>query len=367
MKRLMIVLMMAALLLTVGSVFAQDNPPFQLESLTFSDGSVLRYPIDYDLVPVDDPDASPDDVQLDARNASFYISLYTADEATELGLETALDAMQSVIDNVDGWDLDATESIEVMTNGVAVRWLRYEDQNFPGTLQAVELPNGSFVVIDAYGAFYNGMYEAVALAMLSDMVLENESFRLDASGVTPVLFDPQPVQVIELDDHTFSDGSVLHYDAVYVLDDDFERRDFVVIDLESATFYVDYFLQADLSELQLVEVEDVMEYSYQPIDENSQPFRPDELEILTLGEVDLYYWRYDDQGSSGTLMAVTVAGGGVLVIDAYNAHPGSIDEDMAVAMALDFVGNAALLNGEPLTTDGLGGTGLGDLDQAPAN
>ncbi|PJF43795.1 MAG: hypothetical protein CUN55_07240 [Phototrophicales bacterium] len=362
MRRLaFLLLLLMTCLLPLGKLFAQEDPNLQLGKIEFSEGSILRYPLKYEL----DDVSAEDTARIDARNGSFFIYLFTLAERDTYNLETPTDAIQYIADGVDGFVIDASEAIPVETNGVTVMWLRYEDGNFPGTLQAVELPNGSIVVIDAYGAFYNSEYEAVALAMLSDMVLDNTSFMFDTRNVPPVPFDPKPIEDedIELATYEFSNGSQLRYPDTWEPNDDFERRDYIVFKQETATFYVDYFLASDLEELSLEDIVDVMENSYQPIDENSDPFQRDEVQTFIVDGHTLYYWQYDDQGSPGTVLAVEKEDGSVLVIDAYNVHPGSANLDYAVAIALDFVGVSDLLEGKPLTSSSF--SGLGELFNNP--
>ncbi len=365
MKRILMALMGLAVLffIMVGGVLAQDDPDIQLSSITFEDGSVLRYPLAYELVSEDSTSA-----QLNARNISFYIRLFTTQERTTLGITEPIGAMEQFIAETDGFDLDVAELAQVIsTNGVDVTWLRYDDQNFPGTLQAIELPSGAVIVIDAYGAFYNSRYEAVALAMLSDMAKDNTSFLLDSEALPSVPFDPQPViERGELTEYTFSDDSIVRFSADFQLEDDFERRDFLAINAETATFYLDYFLPDDIKDMELEDVIAVMAASYQPLDENSRPLQPEEVQQTVLGDVELFYWRYDDQGATGLVLAVTFENGSVLVLDAFGAHPASIDEDYAVALLLDFAGNPDLLNGIALERASLGEAGLDDLSQGSA-
>lgn len=217
------------------------------------------------------------------------------------------------------------------------------------------MPSGAVVVVDGYGAFYGSAFEAVALAMVSDMVGANDEFIFDTVGLPYLPFLPQPVEPAEeFATYTFTDDRALRFDSAFESQESDQRQDFIAILIEDATYYADYYLEADRDDLTLPTLVEVMAFSYVPVDEQSNPLQQDEVRMVTLAGQDVYYWRYDDQGHAGTIMAVETEGGEVLVIDAFGVYPGSVYEDYAVAMLLDFVGVPDLLEGDALDTGGLG-------------
>lgn len=346
------VLMMATLALSVlmvtSGVMAQDDSGIELGAYTFADGTTIRYPAEYIASPIGDGTTR---LQLEVEDRGFfYITLYTADDVALFGYESVRDAMVASYVPVDENYVLPIDDAVVLDGGVApITFLRYDDNNLPGTFQGVELPSGGILIIDAFGAFYNSEYERVGLAMMDDVANGNTNFALDTFLLPTLPFAPRPVDAPSLQTYAFSSGATMRLSSEWIVADDFDRRDFVQVTLPGADFYIDYFTADDIAGGDLETVVDVMSISYIPLNDDSPSFKADEVSVVTYGDIEVYFWRYDDQGLSGTLVAVMGDIGDVLILDAFRAHPGSLDEDYAVAVALDFAGDATLLEGRELT------------------
>lgn len=354
-KRLAAMLAVMVSLTALQAAKAQDDPLVQLLQYEFSDGTVLRYPATYQLALPEGDDDTPDAVELRANRADIFVTLFSAEQRVEHGLISPLDAMQHYAESVDGLDVDFAPTLEIISNEHTVTWVRYDDEGVVGTLQAADVPSGAVVVVDGYGAFHGSDFEAVALAIVADMASANAAFVLDTTAVPMMPFLPQPVAPADnFDTHIFSDERELRFDDDFEMHESDLRRDLIAILVEDASYYADYYLVADRADLNLATIVEVMAFSYVPFEETSQPLQVDAVRMVILAEREIYYWRYDDQGHAGTVVAVETDRGDVLVIDAFGVYPGSVGEDYAVALLLDFVGVPDLLEGEPLDIGGFG-------------
>lgn len=127
-----VVPMMAVM--SVRVVTAQEEPPIQLLTYEFSDGTVVRYPAAYELVLPENGDDASQSIELRANRADFFITVYTTEQRAEYGLATPLDAMQYYVERVEGLDVDFEPTLDVTTNGRTIAWVRYADEGIVGTI-----------------------------------------------------------------------------------------------------------------------------------------------------------------------------------------------------------------------------------------
>lgn len=356
---LLMVAMVVAMVLGVSVAAAQGPTEADLLSHALSDGTVIRYPADFELVPL--PDASR--IRLDGPGGSYFIEVLGVGVQVATRVNEPLAAIAlTYVPVEDGFVLPLETALDLTSNGVDVTWLRYIDDGYPGTIQAAVMPNGSIVVIDAYGAFAGSTDEGIALAILTDAALGNTSFVVDELALPPLLFAPQPIDDGDtLVVHSFSDGNTLRYGSEMSVEIDPEYGgDYLGIETPLGFHIVDYYPVEQQSGAALTDVIDTMLFSYVP-DDPTLSFERSDVRSATLDKLELFYWMYEDNSFPGILLGIQAPNGGILVIDSYGGFPGGFQESYAVAMALDFAGDSNLLEGNAVeltavtTGSGLGG------------
>lgn len=342
-----------------GPSRAQDGAEVALATYTFPDGTVVRYPATYTPQVLENP---AEINVISVGTTTFYIDVIPLEEQAEQGIVDVFGAIDLTFVPIDpAFVMPHEDALELESNGVVVTWLRYEDADTPGTMQAAYLSNGSIMVIDAFGAFEGGRDEGIALAMLTDAMQDNRAFVADVAAIPPIPVMPQPVQNEVFVYHTFSDETVLRigepFEVQAIAGTNGDRRDVFV---GRSQLLIHYHPAKDIALFELVDMQSVMEYSFFPNDEDLR-FVPDAVRSLATENVEVFYWRYDDSSVPGTLIAVVGRSSGVLVIDAFAAYPNSDEEDYAFAMAFDYGGDGRLIEGA--SADIVAGTGDGVLTE----
>lgn len=360
MKKLIALLWLMLVMIGTSSVAAQSPSDADLLSFELPDGTVIRYPSEYELIELEDPNR----VQLDGPGGSFFVEVLDEDVQASTRVNEPLAAIAlTYVPVEEDFVLPLETALELISNEVTVTWMRYIDDGYPGTIQAATMPNESILVIDAYGAFASSTDEGMALAILTDAALGNTRFEVDVLNVPPLPFDPQPIDDGDtLVEHSFSDGNPLRFGAAYEVEiDPNYNGDYLGITTPLGLHIVDYYSVAEQSRLGLDGVIDTMLASYVP-DDPSISVDTEALRSVSLGKLTLVFWMYEDNYYPGILMGIQAPHGGILIIDSYGGFPGSFEESYAVAMAFDFAGDSNLLEGNAVELiENAAGGGLGSV------
>lgn len=359
MQKWTLLVVVAVLLASVGPLAAQDDPRFDLDAHTFPEGTTVRFPAEYELVLLEN--TYEVNVESSGRTV-YYIDVFAPDELADLGITDVFGAIDNSFFPVqEDFVFPYDEALDIESNGVDVTFFRYVDDGISGILFGTYLPSGSVLIVDAYGAYSGGPEEGIALAMLTDAFLNNTAFVVDVENLPLVPFAPQPVENEVMKQHTFSDGTTMRIGTQYeLLQEDLAEPDFVSFESRAGDNYISYFPAETVESLGFADIFAAMDYSFYPIDETL--FFDYESPSVTIGDAEMFYFRYGDVGYPGILVGVELSNGAMFVIDAYGAFPDSLEEHYAMALAFDMAGQPDLLDG--VAVDVQGGEksgGLGDI------
>lgn len=145
-----------------------------IETYEFSDATIMRYPAFWTLTPSEDV---PDLIEFTFDDGQVFGDLYTVDNIETLELEAIEDVMAfSYIPFDPEFEYDPEAITVAALNDVPVYFYRYVDGGTNGTQMAVELPNGSILVMDAFLAEPESSTEAIVFAILVDAAGESTLF-----------------------------------------------------------------------------------------------------------------------------------------------------------------------------------------------
>lgn len=343
MKRTIFVAWLAMLMVVAVPVWGQSDGPQELDSFTFPEGTTIRFPGDYAVVTLENQYEV--NLELEDHPVTYYVDVFSADEIADTPINDIPDALDLSIFPVDeSATLDYDAALDIQSNNVGVYFLRYEDDGFPGAIAAAYLPNGSILIVDAYGAYAGSAGEGIAIAMVTDAYLDNKDFTIDMTQVPLVPFTLEPVTNTDVNLHVFSDGTPLRFstELTFEVNEGF-NGDSLSIDNRVGEYYVDYYTNDLIDQYGWDTMPLAISNAFNPSDESLR-IDPDAVASVTVNGVTVFYYRYDDLDVPGTIYGVQLAGG-VLIIDAYGAHPGSVFEHYAAAMMFDVGGDSSLFEG----------------------
>jgi hypothetical protein len=354
---LRLLVVVVALALTTATTHAQSADS---QTFTFPDGTVVTLPEGWGLV----ESASTETSFMLSREVSFItVTHFAAADLAELeGDDPALAAMQALFTFGDGAALDATTVEVIEVNGAGVLRFEFTDLATTTLLFGAELDNGTVLVMTGLPRGTLDPVENATLAMLVSVPLNGGRAPLppdvdpaDAVPATPYFPTPEgefadlidvigPLPtVLALSDTDFSDGTELRFPLGWEINRVPDVPDFIEFRVGGGQLFVDLYIPADMDELGVETMQELMARSYIPFDDTAFVYDPAEIWTVTYDERHLFFYRYED-GYPGTQMAIGLDNGSVLIIDTWNVPPQDPAETLAFAMLLDAAGATELLD-----------------------
>ena len=376
MKRVMTIyaLLLCGLLVMAAPLRAQDEG----RTYTFTDRSSINIPDGWQI------DANPfsrDTVSFLQNGNAIHIALTTPEIQEQLGDYANVEALLAGVVRAQGYangvEFDAVEQ-GTLTDDSTVFIYTYTDGDTTRRLSVVVLESGSVMSALPVGT-------GVTLGLVADFILVSApgvAIDLNASPPTPAPLPTRvptsvaadtdssantddtpiseateaatdtattlalpPIRIEGIFGHVFTDGTLLVFPAAWDFQESSVTRDLVIMQADTSYIYADLYRTSDRDELNLSSIIDVMAFSFTPFSPDFA-FDGNAVEIVQVGDAEnaVYYWRYVDDGYAGTLMAVILENGSVLVMDAFDVEPRSEREAIAFAILLDAAGNSSLMD-----------------------